>query len=119
MTRLASSRTPKRRLSDPAAVEAMKKLRETFDLITIQQLAQRWGVCVRTIRRMHAQGDAPPRQKHGRQKKYSLREVEGWEHDKRSKGEHVPEVVAEVKIELAPTFQELLNLSKDDIGRCS
>jgi len=86
----------------------MRKLRETFDLITIEQLAGRWGQCIRTIRRMHKSGDAPPRVKHGRQKKYSLREVKSWEHGKRSRGESVPEVVAEVKVQLGPAFQELL-----------
>ena len=86
----------------------MKKLRETFDLITIQQLAQRLGVCVRTIRRMHARGDAPPRVKYARQKRYSLREVEVWEEAKRLKGETVPEVVSMVEVTRVPSFDEIL-----------
>jgi len=90
MRRLPRQRARKWAVKDPAKVEAMRSLRETFDLIPITELAKRWDVHVRTVRRLHERGEGPPRVLHGHRKKYSLREVVAWEEAQRSAGKRIP-----------------------------
>ena len=46
--------------------------------LSIERLAMELGISVRTIRRWHKAGDAPPRRRKGRKLVYYRRDVEKW-----------------------------------------
>lgn len=48
-------------------------------LIAPQELAERWGICVDTLKRWRAQGRDPSWVRIGRQIRYRMRDVEDYE----------------------------------------
>jgi hypothetical protein len=52
--------------------------RPASTLLSIEQLAARLAVSVRTVRRMHAAGKGPPRARRGHALMYRSDDVEAW-----------------------------------------
>lgn len=59
-----------------AMVRAAKSASESFPLVSIKQVSVRYGLSVRTLRRMQAAGKMPAQRKHGRRKMYLKAEIE-------------------------------------------
>lgn len=54
----------------------------TEAVLTTDQLAERYGVSVRTVAAWRARGEGPPHLKIGRRIFYAVRQVEEWEKTK-------------------------------------
>lgn len=61
-----------------AEIEKARARSEAAALIPIEALAAKLGVSVRTIRRLHASGNGPPRVRRGHKLMYQESAVDSW-----------------------------------------
>lgn len=58
------------------AIAARRAAAESYPFISVKKIAAKYNVSVRTLRRMHAQGNLPPRKKRGRLFEYPADAIE-------------------------------------------
>lgn len=61
-----------------AELAAVRARVEASPCISIQEVAQQYGVSIRTLRRKQAAGSMPPRTKRSRQLMYLKADIERW-----------------------------------------